>query len=117
MSQTPDVIREIVLAHVLNREPDEKSPYAIDGHPSMWIVARCEDGADLAARPARAQERAGHQYQEVDGVAFQKLRDGEWIGQGMKASWHQFASMLDDLVGPEGQILRHDAEPEEEMSP
>ncbi|MBW3243272.1 hypothetical protein KUV57_11245 [Epibacterium sp. DP7N7-1] len=117
MSQTPDAIKEFVLSHVLNREPDEKSPYAIDGHPGMWIVARCEDGADLAVRPARAQERIGHQYQEVDGVAFQKIRNGEWIDQGMKSSWQMFAGMLADLIGTTGQFLQHDAEPEEDMTP
>lgn len=117
MSRTSDVIRELVLAHVLEREPDQRSPYAIDGHPGMWIVAHCEDGTHLAARPARAQERVGHQYQEVDGVAFQKIRDGEWIGQGMKASWQRFAIMSDDLIGPAGQFLQRDATPEQVFEP
>jgi hypothetical protein len=83
---------EALLQIWLERKPDALSPYAIDGHPPMWTTVELEDGYVLFTRPARAFERLAPfmPYAEVDGVAFQFQKDGNWIGQGQKVSLTSF---------------------------
>lgn len=88
-------LRENILKLAMKMEADVASPYAIDGNPPMWDIMLEADGRMMAVRPARAQVRVGHLYQECDGVAVGWHRDGVWTAdQHMKMDIPHFAEKV-----------------------
>ena len=96
MSDLPDLIdQEFLLRIFLEEAPSARSPYAIYGHPPMWLIAR-RGSESLLARPGRVMDRVNFQYVEVDGVHWQVQRNGIWTGQGYQAPIDSFLNHLRD---------------------
>lgn len=105
-------IKERFLELVMDSEPTAKSPYSLYGKPPMWAMAT--DGATtLFVRPALTQERVGHQWAEVQGVAWQLRRNdtGAWIDQAHSGSFDVFTGELKKYPGHvfSWQQEQHDA--------
>jgi hypothetical protein len=100
-------LREILRMRVTETKPDAYSPYAINGNPPMWFIARKPDGTHLAARPAKAQERRPNgRVEEIDGVSYQYVgADGAWIAQGMTGDWKYLADEIEKVVAQGGELI------------
>lgn len=90
------ISKDHLLSIFMSQEPSARSNYAITGHRPMWFVAEYpEHDAQLFACPSRVMVRRHptmewSDFIEVDGVAFQWQRDGEWIGQGFSMDFDSF---------------------------
>jgi hypothetical protein len=102
---TPETLRELLLARMEHSEPDARSPYAITGHAPMWIIATGPDGLGLAARPAKTYVRRNMRLEEADGVSYQYLREGEWIGQGITGEWRHLADEISNMLAQDGKLV------------
>ena len=93
-------VKERFLELVMDSEPTAKSPYSLYGNPPMWPMATDGD-TTLFVRPALTQERVGHQWVEVQGVAWQLRRNDTkaWIGQGYSGSFDVFTGELKKYPG------------------
>lgn len=83
--------QEALLQLWLDTEPSVRSSYALYGNPPMWETLKDGD-LTLYTRPGKVQERpAPHMpYQEVDGVHYQWMRNGVWVGQGCQTTLADF---------------------------
>lgn len=84
--------REGIL-EIFMREPDARSPYGLYGYPPMWRIGNRGD-VQVMARPGRTQTKVNHTWTEVDGIHWQEMRGGEWVGQGMQATWEYFLEKI-----------------------
>lgn len=68
---------EAILETIMTEDGAIKSPYGLYGYPLMWDLLTYE-GRIMAVRPAKAQTRAGHRYEETKGFSWGWHVDGAW---------------------------------------
>jgi len=93
---------ERLLSIFLGKQPEARSPYKLYGCPPMWKILE-RDGLALFARPAKAMHKtAPHApHAEIDGVAWQWQKNGEWEGQCSVGTFNHF---LDNVVNVDARV-------------
>lgn len=93
------LVREAILATIIDTEPDVLSPYAIHDHPPMWSVLE-RDGLTLAVRPSRVMSRVWGEFEEGPGFCYGWHRNGEWPAgeQHRNATESDAARIVADLL-------------------